>query len=660
MRRAIAYQFSVLCVLTLLGSGSARAGNNEGETLALAHDGRADYVIVSRKSATPPEAFAVVELQNYLEKATEARLAVVEESALPSGSRGIYVGWTEFALKHGIDSSKLDGQEWVLQTIGQDLILTGGRPVGSLYAVYEFLENNVGCRWLDRDTEVVLRSADLAISNLKVRGKPAFWQRSIYTGLESAARDVLEKEGLFLVRNKSTQAPAKFGQVCFGLPGGCHTFYAYSKDFPADHPEYFSMNAAGKRQRAATGSGPGQLCLTNPEVRKLLLARLKTFIAQDREAAAKDDRPAPRVYDISQNDNEGSCLCPTCTASVVKEGSASGPLLDCINELADGIKGAYPDVVVMTFAYKNTLKPPKTVRPRDNVAIRLAQLNGEWAPDLAKAPHYPDYFRPMSHPINCVALKDMTAWSGLTKHLAIWDYWVIYLRNSQGYPEPDTFPTPYVNTACLQPDLQLFLRSRVESIFTECEHSERSSFQALKLWLGQKLLQDPNQPAAPLVKGFMDGYYGPASQPMTEYLSYLEKQIAAVPATTKLSSTRECLRPYLTLEFFTTVHNLLTEAENRCGPDKNSLVHVRQEWIPVDAAILNMWSQLERQLPKGRKMPFDRDATMRQYADSRLAALEQFYHEHIPAPIKKEMDKELETYRGLPALERKGAEAAPR
>ena len=653
-------EFIVLAVWTLLCAGSATAGNKDGGVLRLAHDGKSDYAIVLGEPANSPEAFAAKELQSYLEKASGARLPIVKESELPSGSLAIYVGWTAFARGHDIVSSKFGDQEWLIQTVGKNLVLTGGRPVGSLYAVYEFLETKVGCRWLDRDTEVVPRSADLAIGSLEIRGKPAFWQRSIYTGFESLSvtSEMMDKEGLFLVRNKATHKPAKFGQVCFGSPGGCHTFYEYSKDFPADHPEYFSMNAAGKRERATSPFGPGQLCLSNPEVRKLLLARLKTYIAQDREEAAKAGQPAPRLYDISANDTPVSCSCPACRAIVDREGSASGPLLECINQVADGVKDAYPDVMVMTFAYQNTLETPKTVRPHDNVIIRLAQLNAEWTPSPDREPHYPDYFRPMSHPINRVALTDITAWSKLAKHMAIWDYWVIYLRSSEGSPGPDNFPSPYVNTANLQPDLQLFLHNHVESCFVQCEPFERSSFEALKLWLGQKLLQNPNQSVAPLVRGFMDGYYGAASPQMAEYLNYLERQIEAVPATMKLSSTNVRLRPYLTLEFFTTVHRLMTEAEERCGSDKRSLLHVQQELIPVSAAIFNMWSQLERQLPKDQAMPFNRNMILQQYADSRQAEMEQFYYGNIPERVKNEMQENLRQYRELPALEQKATGAS--
>jgi hypothetical protein len=650
MRREVAYAFSLLCVLipqSLYGV-SANAGT-ESETLRPVQGGKTDYAIVQGRSPTESEVFAVTELRDYLEKSTGVRLPVVDESKMAPEARGIYVGWTEFSLKHGIDSTKLAGEEWLMQTIGNNLVLTGGRPVGSLYAVYEFLESRVGCRWLDRDTEIIPRCIDLTLPELKVRSKPAFWHRTIYTGLQemNGSSEMVAKEGLFVMRNKSTSFPAKFGQVSYGSPGNCHTFYAYSKDFPADHPEYFSMDAQGKRERAASGSGPAQLCLTNPEVRRLLLARLRKFIAQDRADAAKSGRPAPRVYDISQNDqNDHICLCPACKAFAAKEGSQSGLVIACMNELADGIKDEYPDVLIMTFAYTSTLKTPKTLKPRDNVIIRLAQLNSEWMPD---DPHYPDYFRPLSHPINRAAYDDIAAWSKLAKHLAIWDYWILY----QNANKLDNFPTPYVNVACLQPDLQLCLTNRVDNVFVECESSDTTSFSTLKLWLGQKLLQDPNQPVEPLLTAFMQGYYSSAAPQMIEYLRYMEKRIAAAPATGRMSSMCEHLRPYLDLEFFTTAHRLLTNAEKACGEDANALLHVRYEWIPVDAAIFNMWLQLERQLPKGQTMPFDRDAILRQYADGRYAMLNQFYYGKIPAKIKEDVEKELNKYRDLPGIEKK-------
>jgi hypothetical protein len=125
-----------------------------GEPLVLARDGRTDYVVAEADQATEPERFAVRELIHFLSRVTGAALPAVPESAQSTGSRRIYVGWTKYARRQGIDPAGLGEEEWIIRTVGRDLVLTGGRPRGTLYAVYEFLERSVGCHWLDRETEI--------------------------------------------------------------------------------------------------------------------------------------------------------------------------------------------------------------------------------------------------------------------------------------------------------------------------------------------------------------------------------------------------------------------------------------------------------------------------------------------------------------------------
>ena len=106
--------------------------------------------------ATEPEKFAAKELAMFLKRVTGAEFSVVaEQSSTDDRANRIYVGWTEYSARRGIDASKLGEEEWVIRTIGDDLVLTGGRPRGTMYAVYEFLEDHVGCHWLDRKTEVI-------------------------------------------------------------------------------------------------------------------------------------------------------------------------------------------------------------------------------------------------------------------------------------------------------------------------------------------------------------------------------------------------------------------------------------------------------------------------------------------------------------------------
>ncbi len=594
MRNSSHRALAVLWSLILL----SLAGKCQGE-VALARAGTTRCAVVTAQGATEAEAYAARELAAYLGKITGATFPVVAEKDAPRAAHKLFVGATKFAARHKIDVGPLGDEEWILRTVKSDLVIAGGRPRGTLYGVYAFLERELGCHWLDESTEVVPKIADLRLGKIDRRGKPAFRFRSIYTVFEAdpalqadyAARNMANSPG-------TGGLTAKHGfAVGYGSPGGCHTFAAYAQGFPADHPEYLSMNAAGERIGAKDGSGPGGICLMHPEVRKLVLAKLRSYIVADRERCAKAGTPPPRVYDISQNDNHWMCQCPDCKAMSAREGSESGPLIDFINAVADGIRPDYPDVSVMTFAYSITENPPKTLRPRDNVLIRIAELNAEWGRSS-------DLFHPLTHPANRAQFERLQGWAKISKAIAEWDYWIQYSPN-------DPFPTPYAPTRCIPLDLETFHRNGVSEVFVECEAPDTTSFFALKCWLGYQLMQDPYRPAEPLIQTFMEGYYGPAAGKMREYLKFMEDSIAAVD--TNLSAMKCYARPYLTPQFFTTCERLLDEAEALCASDAKALLHVRRERLPVDAGLCHLWSDFARALPADQKLPGDRESLAKRY-----------------------------------------------
>jgi len=617
----------------------------EAQELELARNGQTDYAIIQSAKPTPAEKLAVEDLSAYLQKIAGSRFAVVSETNAVLPPHAIYVGWTDFARKQGLDLAALGDEEWIIKSFGKNLVLAGGRPRGTLYAVYEFLEKQVGCHWFDEFTETIPARPDLTLKKMNIRGQPAFWDRRIYT-----AADIGIDTERFRFRNKESTSAFGSGSV-YGAPNGCHTFYYYSKEWPANHPEYLALNEAGVRVVSSNGVGPGQICLTHPEVRKLMLKQLKGFIAKDREAAAASGCQPPRIYAVEPNDNELVCQCPECKAFCEREGSPSGPLVDLLNSLADGIKAEYPDVLVETFAYQTTLKPPRTIRSRANVMIRVAQLNAEWPPPKNKRDDHPDLFRPMTHPVNRGPCKTLAGWSKIAQHLAVWDYWILYSFNYED------IPSPYVNLRCLQPDLKLFHDSNVEMMFVECEKSETTSFFALKRWLGLKLMQNPDQDPASLIKTFMDGFYGPAAGKMAEYLNYMEGRIAATPAMSAAIQTFQ--RPYLTLEFYKTCHRLLDEAEALCGPNAAALLNVQRERIPVDGGLYGMWEQVAKQLAAGQAMPWDREKILQRYEATRLAQMEARRSKDKLQEGKDDLQKELKKMREIPLIKKRKAAKPP-
>jgi len=581
----------------LAGRGASSAAERPG-ALTLAREGKTTYAIVEAARATKPEKHAAKELAEFLGRVTGGVYPVVKEVGAAVDGQRIYVGWTDFAAGNDIDAAALGQEEWIIRTIGDDLVLTGGRPRGTMYAVYEFLEDHVGCHWLDRKTEVIPSRPTLQVGPLKVQAKPWFWQR--WLGSPTGTPD---DKWRFMIRNKNFRYDFRGRRGSDFFPEGAfsrtsssrtsvHSFSTFvnGKDWFATRPEYFSL-VRGKRVPALSGAGPGQLCLTHPGVLELTVKKLREFIAADRAEAAAKGVPPPKVYWITQNDVYAAhCECRACRAIVKREDGESGPLIAFLNAVAADIETDYPEVLVGTIAYNQTSTPPKHIRPRNNVLVG-------WCDVYSKC----DGIRPLKHPYNSRNYKEITGWGKIAPRLAIGDdYWTALSYYKY-------FPTPYAIIDCVASDLKLFADQGVECFFAETPDymDAGQQFIPLKFWLAYQLLVDPYQPVEPLIQIFMDGYFGGASKRMHEYLRYQRRRIDEDAQFKALRDEPHKLK-HLDLEFFVTSQRLFDQAEAQVEPGRLEAKHVEVERFTLDGALLYLWPWLERELPEGDGMPFDR------------------------------------------------------
>lgn len=630
-------------MLGMLFTGQYLAAEN-GKTLKLTESGKSDYTIVQNANPTAAEKYAVKELSYFLEKVTGVKFLIKNESDIKELQKGIYVGWTDYAKKI-MDLSSLGEEEWIIKTVDENLILTGSRPQGTLYAVYEFLEKEIGCHWLDEQNEVIPAKSNLAIGSLDIRECPIFSGREVVIWPMNLC---LNQDNFrnFNLRNKMSLDFA--GGSRYGSPRGCHTYYDYLKEWQDKHPEYLAMNEKGERVRSVNTAGPGQICPTHPEGRKVILEQLRKFIIEDRKKAAEKGVRSPRIYAIESNDNPLICQCPECKKLVKQEGANSGADLSLANFLAEGVKDEFPDVSVDIFAYATTLHPPKKMHAQDNVIIRFALIDDHASRPLDgvignRSADRPDFFRPLTHPVNSLPCEMLMVWTNRAKKINIWDYWRQYF---------DSKVTPYVILDTIKADLELYQELGIKDIFAEFEPGVKVnavsfaeiSFWPLTRWVGTKLLQNPNQPLEPLIKTFMNGYYGPAAEKMYEYMVYMQKRINECPETMKISRLKPEDRPYLNLVFFVTCERLLDEAEALCVNDKKSLLNVRKERIPLDLSLIVLWSNLKSKLPKDKTIPFDSDAIIKRCEAMRLEQVEKFYLPKMQAQaqdyIKEDMAKQ--------------------
>ena len=558
--------------------------------LPLVSAGVSRYSIVVPSDALAAEKTAAAELAEHLKLSFGIDIPLREEAAGTTPGPAIYVGQTAFARSRGISFATYGAEEWLIKSVGPDLVIGGGRPRGTLYGVFEFLEKEVGVLWMDENDTHVPRHTTLSIpGTLNRKGKPTFAIRGIYV-----FGRVDENRIRFMIRNRDNlfhdQRPyfpdaEQWGMFpVYGSPRACHTFWNYTKDWPAEYQDCFSLNAAGNRLRAVSAIGPGQVCFSNPLTRELFIARLKEFIRADRKAYPEY---YPLIYDVSANDNAEKCVCPECLALAKKYGDYSGAQLEFINAVADGVADEYPDVMVQTFAYMFTEDAPKGIAMRPNVIIRIAQLDDEFKDGIR------DTMRPLEHPLNEKLLSRVLEWGALGK-ISIWDYLALFGGENEGLLNIGPFST----------NLRLYHENNVEAYFAEFQRPDASCFYPLRIWLAYHLLLDPDQDVNTLTDRFLRGYFGAAAPPMKELAGYTEKRMNELEGI--ISRYPLAKRAYLDDDFFETTERLLVSAEKAAAGNEAILRRIAKERVPLDLARLKLRERVADTLPPGRDAVVDR------------------------------------------------------
>ena len=333
------------------------------------------YVVNGPEEPKPWEITAVKEVEGYLAKRLDGAAFSVDGNV----SVALHVGDTEFARSKGLLSGSMEDEAWVIRSFGGDVVLNGGGSRGCLYAVYHFLEDFCSVRWWSEKEEDILEKGKLALPRLDAKGKPAFIYRDIFRTIDPAKSQSLLAVRRRLNRNGDVPVPLSLGGAfAYGPPKHCHTFNAYVKweELGKTKPELFSLHD-GVRCGGHDYNKGGQLCLTNPDVGKLVLEGLMANIEKSVKNARKKKSPAPRLFEVSMNDNKRFCQCEACKEQAEKFGH-SGFYLNFVNSIAAEVGKVYPDVFITTLAYYYLEDPPKCgVKAAPNVLVKLCNTRAK-------------------------------------------------------------------------------------------------------------------------------------------------------------------------------------------------------------------------------------------------------------------------------------------
>lgn len=530
MRKLLNY--GIIAIL-LISCNSA-----DRKSIQLVKNGKSAYRIIVSENAKPAETRAAEILQHYIEKISGAKLSILSDKEAPSDNEIIIGNNSRFEFdKIGINTDSLDLDGFHIKTIGHKLIIAGGKENGCVYAVYTLLEKYMGCRKYTADSEEIPHSKDISLPETDLHIVPLIKHRQTHF--------LQTTDPVFADWHKLDT----FNIERYAKPGWVHTFHKFVPEkLFSTHPEYFGM-VNGRRN-------PSQLCLSNPTVLEIVKDSLKIWMKR---------YPETKVWDVSQNDNVSYCQCPKCKALDDKEGSPAGSVISFVNKIAD----AFPDKIISTLAYQYTRKAPKTVKPKDNVLVVLCSIECDRSKPLAEDTTQGSF------------TYDLTEWGKITKNIHIWDY-VVDFRN---------LLSPFPNLRVLQPNIQLFVKNNVSSLFEQGSWSKGEMYQ-LRSYLIAKLMWEPYLNADSVIRDFCMGYYGKAGPFVLKYINKLHDQMEKSGDRLDIYGyPYYAMNSYLKPELLKHYSNLFDSAELAVKNNPKYLERVIEARLPIEYAIIEIARQ---------------------------------------------------------------------
>lgn len=549
----------LLCSVFLVGTFCRAA--------AVSRDGVPQMAIVISDAASAPEKNAAEELRAYLNRITGGNFTVSRESQASPSAAGFYVGATRRygELFPEQAPAALPDETVVLKLRGNQCFLLGGGSRGTLYAVYSFLENHCNVRWYTPEFEVVPENRNLSVDFPDVAEAPGMeYREPCHIGLNFLDTRYYNTDQVqrFAVRMRSngflTPITPEWGGRDKCLPGGWPEFRKIVNPdvYFAKHPEWYA-EIKGKRV-------PGQLCLSNREMVKTLAANLIKMI---------DAAPGVKHVSITQNDTgrDDYCHCSECMKLLEEEGTQSGLLLRCVNEVAEEVEKKYPGLYVNMLAYSYTLAFPKKARPRHNVSIQVCCPGEAERFDSGNSANALDLSQNRGDKDFGSTLKQ---WSAVSPKLYAWTYQINF--GDVLLPIPNTFN--------LGPNIRTLAENRVSGVFAQGNaYAPIGDFVELKAWLTAKLLWNPYADDKALIQEFLEAYYGKAAPNMREYMQLLVDDYSPARFTPHNAyATPPKLKPWLTLDAMNRATELFAEAEALVADNPVMLEHVKRVKMCID------------------------------------------------------------------------------
>ena len=318
----------LLLICSIFGAALLHGG-------VLFENGKSDWQIAIPVKPDAAEKYAATELQTFLKKISGAELPIVNsDDAKP---KQIIIGSldTSNAVKKNAAALKLkksNTETIAVKKLDGALYLAGNMPRGALYAVYSFLQKQLGCRWFwpGDDGEFIIRQTSYTLPALDYNITPTFRFREMTPcGMHNHIPTEIWLARNFM--NGGSRTPKVRDVAGFYRLDGQHWVSLNKKMFDTK-PELFSL-INGERSAAGYAG-----CWSNPEFFDYIVKKHLDIIKQK----------GFNMLNTFPADIVPRCECEKCT--VIKDKSSRWYTFYA--KLIEAIRKHHPEILFGGIAYQ--------------------------------------------------------------------------------------------------------------------------------------------------------------------------------------------------------------------------------------------------------------------------------------------------------------------
>ncbi|MCC6699673.1 MAG: DUF4838 domain-containing protein [Candidatus Hydrogenedentes bacterium] len=467
--------------------------------VVLVDNGAPNATIVLADNPSPQAQEAAEVLRDYLAKVSGATLPIQHEGEAISGNR-ILVGRSAAVAALGIElpsghTPQMNEEGLVIRTVGNTLVLAGNEDWnyrGTIFAVYDFLEQDLGCRWYfpGEYGEVLPELKTIAVEPLDRVERPSFRIRNLwYAGWMPASDADRAAFKQWFDRNKlnglSLSLPGDGSVIRLAPPDQCFE----------SHPEIYALDKNGQRQK-------DMLCMSEPEAVRIGVETITRAFREDPELLS---------FGFAPPDGFPMCHCERCQRyypGFNGKGYGDPSLTDLwfsfANTIAAEVYKEFPDRWVLTNGYANRVRPPEifaSLSPNlgiQSAVIAACSIHRTGDPRCWQRSTYGQVLSRWTDALDCVFIYDYDPAKAL---------------------ENLPFPTLH----CLKHDLPYFKERGVWGFWTEGSNSWMVTH--LNYYVRAKLMWDTDARVEDLVHEYCQRFYGDAASPVEKYIWTLDKAV---------------------------------------------------------------------------------------------------------------------------------------